>query len=191
MLSAGFAVRFRVVLIGDSSVGKTSLLGQLVDRRFDERQVSTIGANYQVYSMELEDLRVEVQIWDTAGQETYRSLGPIYYRNALGAIAVFDVANRASFDHLAEWIEAFRSVTAPGAVVGNKIDDASARAVSQDEAEATARDRGFLCFHTSAKTGEGVGEVIEKLAHKIIKAKVVESRPQHPAPRPAKSVCVC
>jgi small GTP-binding protein len=183
------------VLIGSASVGKTSLLGQFVDHRFDERQASTIGANYQIYSTEFQDLKVDVQIWDTAGQEMYRSLGPIYYRDALAAIAVFDVTNRQSFDDLGEWIDSFKCAAGSKTVVvvvGNKIDQVGQRAVRQEEAEAMAKEHGFLCFHTSAKTGEGVHEVIHTVAQQIVNGIVVETPPPLEAPRGGRNnMCMC
>jgi small GTP-binding protein len=151
--------RGRVVVVGDASVGKTSLLNRLIDHRFDEGENSTIGANYQVWSDQIDDIHVELQIWDTAGQEKFRALCPIYFRNAIGALVVYDVTNRESFEHLDNWIKSFTDVAEIGsmvAIAGNKCDEIAQ--VAGSEAKEWANSRGVELFQVSAKTGDGVKE---------------------------------
>jgi Ras-related protein Rab-21 len=170
MLSPGSHFRFRIVLIGDPSVGKTSLLSQLVDHKFSAIQTPTVGANYQIYPTRIDSLDVELQIWDTAGQERFRALGPIYYRYADAAVAVYDVTNHESFDALETWIRGFFEVAgtrAKVAIVGNKSDLGAISEVTKSEAEEFAERNGFTHFQSSAKTGEGVEIIFESLARTI------------------------
>lgn len=162
----------RVVIIGDTSVGKTSILNQLIDQSFQEYEQTTVGANYQLYVEEIDGKKVEIQIWDTAGQEKFKSLGPIYYRNARGAAVVFDVTNRNTFDHLGEWINAFTEVAGTDTaifIVANQIDKVDGRQVESDEILSWAGSNGYKVFETSAKTGEGVTELFHSIAAEILK----------------------
>jgi small GTP-binding protein len=169
----------RVVLIGDASVGKTSLLNQLVSRQFDLRETATIAANYQIYVEEVDGIKIELQIWDTAGQEKFRSLGPIYYRNASAAIVVYDVTNRQSFDNIADWISAFVDVAGIRpiiAIVGNKS-DITEKAVAVHEAREWASSKGYCTYQTSAKTNEGVKELFQGLAKELVRMRMTNSNP--------------
>jgi small GTP-binding protein len=160
----------RIVLIGDSSVGKTSLLNRLVEGRYDLFEPSTVGANYKTYRTEIDRLPVELQIWDTAGQEKFAALGPIYFRNAQGAVAVFDVTNHDTFSHLEKWISSFSEVAGGESVVivvGNKIDLAE-RSVSRGEAAGLAERSRFRFFEASAKTGQGVKDIFDHIAREMV-----------------------
>jgi small GTP-binding protein len=160
----------RIVVIGDASVGKTSILNRLVDSPFDDQERATIGANYQLWVEQIGETKIELQIWDTAGQEKFRSLGPIYFRNAIGAIVVYDVTNRQSFEDLEEWVTAFSEVAEPGAliaIVGNKS-DSDDHVVTPKEAQEWASVQGMEWFQTSAKTGDGVKAMFHKFANELI-----------------------
>lgn len=167
----------RVVMIGDASVGKTSILNRLIEDRYDELEVQTIGANYQLFTQEVDNCRVEMQLWDTAGQEKFRSLIPVYFRNAFAAVAVYDVSNPESFTHLSGWIEQFQNeagVSAEVFIVGNKADLVEDRQVRAEDCEAWARARNHAFFECSAKTGDGVRTIFEEMAKAIVRAKQVE-----------------
>ena len=163
----------RVVLIGDSAVGKTSILNQLFDHTANAA-VPTVGANYQIYVEEIDGVKVEIQIWDTAGQETYRSLAPIYFRNARAAIAVYDVTSPGTLEALRDWVKLFRDVAGEDQlifVVGNKIDLADDRKVSRESGKQWAeRLRITETREVSAKTGEGVQDLFTDLARKLIQS---------------------
>jgi small GTP-binding protein len=164
-------VHARVVLIGDSSVGKTCLVNRLLDDTFDPLERLTIGADWQLYVHNLNGDRVELQIWDTAGQEKFRSLCPLYYRGAAAAVAVFDVTNRATFEHLEKWIDSFMEVAGTQvsiAVAANKLDREGERVVSQKESQEWASAREWLIYQTSAKTGENVAELFQALAELVL-----------------------
>jgi small GTP-binding protein len=166
-------------MIGDASVGKTCMLTQLTEHKFSAMEVGTVSANYQLYLEEIDGLRIEIQIWDTAGQEKFRSLGPIYYRNALGAVAVFDVTNRSSFDNLPEWISSFTDVTGKGpviVVVGNKCDLSHRFQVTREEAAQWAAGKGLAAHFTSARTGEGIRELFQSLARRLMQVRLAHSR---------------
>jgi small GTP-binding protein len=170
MQVSGPAFRGRVVVIGDSSVGKTSILSRLLEDRFDHNEGATIGANYQLWMDEIASVKVELQIWDTAGQEKYRSLGPIYFRGAIGAVIIYDVTNRESFNHLEDWITGFSEVAETGALIvvaGNKC-DATEHVVGRAEAREWAIARGIDWYQTSAKTGEGITELFRKFAGALL-----------------------
>ena len=163
----------RVVLIGDSAVGKTSILNQLFDHNANAA-VPTVGANYQIYVEEIDGVKVEIQIWDTAGQETYRSLAPIYFRNARAAIAVYDVTSPGTLEALSDWVKLFRDVAGEDQlifVVGNKIDLVDDRKVSRESARQRAESLGVReTREVSAKTGEGVEDLFTDLARKLIQS---------------------
>ena len=170
----------RVVVIGEASVGKTSILNQLIDHCFYEHEQSTVGANYQLFVQEVDGVKIEIQIWDTAGQEKFRSLGPIYFRNSLGAVVVYDVTNRHSFDNLETWITSFQDVAGTNTVVtvvGNKCDmPESEIQIPESEAQKWAETKGYESFRTSAKTGVGVKETFYSLARQLLKNRMSRTR---------------
>jgi small GTP-binding protein len=162
--------RPRVVVIGDSSVGKTSILTTLVGDDFNLYEQNTIGANWHLQTEDVNGEHVELQIWDTAGQERYRSLGPLYYRNAVAGIVVYDITNRGSFQSIPGWIDSFRSIAGTETVifvVGNKCDLADRRQVPFEEASDWAKEREFDFFETSAKTSDGIEKLFQKVAGRI------------------------
>ena len=137
MLIEDEKITFRVVTIGDSSVGKTSIINSRKNE-FNPAEPNTVGTLYDSFTDKRDKNDIEVQIWDTAGQEQYRSLGPIYYRSSAGAIVVFDITNKKSFDDLEEWISVFKREAGERTivvVVGNKTDLESDRVVSKEDAE--------------------------------------------------------
>ena len=162
----------RVVLIGDSAVGKTSIINRLVNNTFNSKETTTIGATFLLFSQRTEtDAEIELQIWDTAGQEKFRSLGPIYYRDSSACVAVFDLTSRKSFEDLNYWISTFKSIAGNDTVVavaGNKCDMDGA-AVSIEEASEYCRKNGYIFFPTSAKSGENVNELFKKLSGELVR----------------------
>jgi small GTP-binding protein len=158
----------RVVTIGDASVGKTSLVSQLIEQTFREEEAPTVGANFREFSYKVQGIRVELQIWDTAGQEKFRSLTPIYFRNAQAAIAVFAMDCPDSLDHLQSQIDVFLSVAGDAVVyvAANKIDRPEC-VVTRMEAEEFGQSKGYPLHFTSAKTGEGVMQMFESLCAEL------------------------
>jgi small GTP-binding protein len=149
----------KTVVVGDSGVGKTCLLVRFISDTFEDDTPSTLGVEFMAKIIDTASRRIELQLWDTAGQELFRAVTRGYYRGSIGAFLVFDVTRRESFANIQRWIEDVRAAARPDAVMvllGNKADLAAARDVAADEAEAFARDRGMLYFETSAKTGENI-----------------------------------
>lgn len=155
----------RVVLIGDSQVGKTSLVQRFVRSSFEKQQRSTIGAVFHTYERSYNGIDVVMQIWDTAGQEKYRSLGPIYYRNSVAGICVFDMTNKETLSGLEKWISEFRKQTNDPIlyIVGNKIDIQDKITVTEEEAKAFSKSQNAKLIFSSAKTGENVQEIFESI----------------------------
>ncbi|KAH0787503.1 small GTP-binding protein [Histomonas meleagridis] len=161
----------RVVMVGDSAVGKTSILNQLVDHTFNQFEQSTIGSNYQIFVEDIGDIKVEMQIWDTSGQEKFRSLGPIYYRNAIASVAVYDQTIPTSYQHLESWVREVIEVAGPStiiAIAANKCDLTGKEQISFEEAKSWAKSRGFIIEQTSALNGTGIYKLFSRLAASIV-----------------------
>ncbi|PFH52325.1 hypothetical protein AMATHDRAFT_57390 [Amanita thiersii Skay4041] len=163
--------QFKLVLLGESAVGKSSLVLRFVKDQFDDYRESTIGAAFLTQTVTLEDqTTVKFEIWDTAGQERYKSLAPMYYRNANCAVVVYDITQTASLEKARTWIRELQRQADPSIVIalcGNKLDLAARRQVSQEEAKKYADEEGLMWMETSAKTGEGVAEVFTAIAKKL------------------------
>jgi small GTP-binding protein len=181
----------RVVLIGNSQVGKTSLIHRFVRSSFEKQQKSTIGAVFHTYEQIWEGRQVIMQIWDTAGQEKYRSLGPIYYRNSAAGIAVFDLTSKETLPGLTTWIAEFKKYTENPLlfIVGNKLDLTDERQVTDEEAQEFAQAQGGTCFFTSAKNGDGVKELFEKVFQDLGTAGKIAGDAKKPAESESGGCC--
>jgi small GTP-binding protein len=165
MLGTHEGLAFRVVAVGDASVGKTSLINRFLRDTFEIDEPGTIGALYDSFTQQCNGTDVEIQLWDTAGQEQYRSLSPVYFRDADAALIVFDLSNRNSFHNLAEWVALFRHVRPISSIVlivGNKCDRQD-RVIEPDEGKEWAKNHSASYIETSAKTGEGVKILFDRL----------------------------
>lgn len=163
---------FKIVLLGDAAVGKSSLVIRFVEGQFTEYQQSTVGAAYLTKTVSVNDKNIKLEIWDTAGQERYRSLAPMYYRGALGAIVVFDVTNPDSLGAAGSWIAELRERGEANmviAVAGNKADMQSSKAVAPGDVDDLMKQNGIeLYLDTSAKTGQNVDVLFESLARSYV-----------------------
>ena len=167
----------KVVLLGDSKVGKTSILCQQLNGYQTANHHPTIGCHCNDVAILVEGRPVNMQIWDTAGQEMYRALVPVYVRGASAAIIVYDVTDMGSFASIKSWVDLVRDnvpYEVPLFIVGNKT-DLSAVAVSDDEAEALAASLEAKLYKTSALTGEGVSKVFSDVALGMSQNKVVDA----------------
>jgi len=154
----------RIVFVGDASVGKTSIIHRVEFGSFDGAMDPTIGAGVHAISRRIRGVTHEFHLWDTAGQETYRSIVPFYFKNAAVAVVVFSLTDAASFRHLPEWITLLRNHitgTVPIVIVGNKCDDPASDDLCT-EARGWCEVQGHQLFVTSALTGEGIQQMIEK-----------------------------
>lgn len=164
--------QFKLVLLGESAVGKSSLVLRFVKGQFHEYQESTIGAAFLTQTVQIEDTAVKFEIWDTAGQERYHSLAPMYYRGAQAAIVVYDIQNQDSFVRAQTWVKELQRQASPNIVIalaGNKADLAASRAVDFEEAKQYAEENGLLFMETSAKTAVNVNEIFLAIAKKLPK----------------------
>ncbi|KAI9164996.1 hypothetical protein LWI28_005812 [Acer negundo] len=144
---------FKVVLIGDSAVGKSQILARFARNEFSLDSKATIGVEFQTRTLVIQHKSVKAQIWDTAGQERYRAVTSAYYRGAVGAMLVYDITRRQSFDHIPRWLEELRSHADKNIVIiliGNKSDLEDARAVPTEDAKEFAEKEGLFFLETSA-----------------------------------------
>lgn len=163
---SGYSYLFKYIIIGDSAVGKSCLLLQFTDKRFRKEHDLTIGVEFGAKSLTLDDKVLKLQIWDTAGQENFRSITRSYYRGAISAFLVYDVTKRESFEHLTNWIEEARhngNQHMSIMLIGNKTDLDTDRVVSTTEGETFARQNGILFMETSALSGTNVDEAFQQM----------------------------
>eukprot|EP00698_Gefionella_okellyi_P005699 TRINITY_DN15164_c0_g1_i1.p1 TRINITY_DN15164_c0_g1~~TRINITY_DN15164_c0_g1_i1.p1 ORF type:complete len:231 (-),score=27.15 TRINITY_DN15164_c0_g1_i1:220-891(-) len=211
--SAAGVSKYKLVFLGDQSVGKTSIITRFMYDTFDNNYQATIGIDFLTKTMYLEDRSVRLQLWDTAGQERFRSLIPSYIRDSSVAVIVYDITSRASFLNTSRWIDDVRTERGSDviiALVGNKSDLSSARQVAVEEGEAKAQENNMMFIETSAKAGVNIKALFKKIAQALpgldttIVAKPVQDasylvdvsltprRPNAgPAPATAASGCSC
>ncbi|CAL2047136.1 unnamed protein product [Caenorhabditis brenneri] len=165
---------FKLVLIGDSGVGKSNLLSRFTKNTFDLETKSTIGVEFATRSMEIEGKKVKATIWDTAGQERFRAITAAYYRGCLGVLVVYDIAKHQSFENVGRWLKELRDhADQPDIVVmlvGNKSDLRQLRAVPTDEARVFAERNQLLFIETSALDSTNVEEALKTLLTDVFKS---------------------
>ncbi|CAI4045095.1 Rab family GTPase YPT52 SKDI_11G2250 [Saccharomyces kudriavzevii IFO 1802] len=196
-------LQFKLVLLGDSSVGKSSIVHRFVKDTFDELRESTIGAAFLSQSITIhpndgngaKDVVIKFEIWDTAGQERYKSLAPMYYRNANAALVVYDITQEDSLQKARNWVDELKNKVGDDDLViyllGNKVDlcqdmpgsetipelnegeddEQKVRAISTEEAKQYAQEQGLLFREVSAKTGDGIKEIFQEIGEKLYDSK--------------------
>lgn len=159
------------IIVGDSGVGKSSLLYRFTDQDWNPHYIATIGVDFKVLTFERNAKVVKLQLWDTAGQERFRTITHSYYRGAHGIMLVFDVTNMESFDHVHEWMNDVRKFGIEGApmvLVGNKADCESKRVVSRDMGESLAHQLNCKYFETSARENKCVDDAFNFIVDQCV-----------------------
>uniref|UniRef100_A0A8C1F0P3 small monomeric GTPase n=3 Tax=Cyprinus carpio TaxID=7962 RepID=A0A8C1F0P3_CYPCA len=166
----------KTILVGDSGVGKTSLLVQFDQGKFIPGSFSaTVGIGFTNKVLTVDELKVRLQIWDTAGQERFRSVTHAYYRDAQALLLLYDITSRSSFDNTRAWLTEIHEYAQDDVVImllGNKSDMASARVIRREEGEKLAREYGVIFLETSAKTGLNVDEAFMTVAKELVRRSV-------------------
>ena len=164
---------YKLLLLGDSTVGKTCFLIKYTDQSFQDIHMATIGLDYRVKTMKLKNNKeVKIQIWDTAGQDRFRSITKNYYKGSHGIILIYDITNRRTFENVQKWISQIREETSQNVVIyliGNKIDMKEERKVSTEEGKKLADELGLPFMETSAKEGININEVFDDIVERVDK----------------------
>ena len=168
-MSGEYDYLFKIIITGDGAVGKTAITVRFSQGKFDANYKMTIGVDFAIKMLEIDNKRIKLQLWDTGGQERFSYIRPLYYKGAMGNVLVFDLTNRSSYDHLEKWYnEVLQNCgNIPSILVGNKA-DLPDRAVSSNEAQAWGVSHGMRYFECSAKTGQNVGDVFAELAKILV-----------------------
>jgi len=179
---AGFAYDYiiKLLMIGDSSVGKSCLLLRFVDNTFTPTFITTIGIDFKIRTVEINGKKIKVQVWDTAGQERFRTITTAYYRGAHGILLVYDITNRASFNNITNWMQQLEQHATGGVskiLVGNKSDLDDSRQISFQEGKDRADEYKCCFFETSAKTGSNVDPAFRSLLETVYHTKILPACP--------------
>ena len=164
---------FKILLIGDSQVGKTSLLLKYTEHVFPEEHIATIGVEYKDKFIIKDNYNIRLQIWDTAGQERFHSITKNIYRNANGVLFVYDITNKDSFINIKQWIKDLQNVgnNIKGVIIGNKVDLEQSRQVKKNDLKEVGQKYEIPFLETSAKTNIEVNEGFEILVNELLKGK--------------------
>ena len=166
----------QLLIIGDSTVGKTSILSRFANGTFNANYLATVGLDNFTKDETIDDKNVHIKIWDTAGQERFKALTKGFFRNAEGIMIVYDVTNQETFDSLKNWIQSIKDnmgndfmERVPIVIIGNKI-DSDEREVKTEDAESFCKQQNYPYFETSAKTGENIDSTVRFLVKKVIES---------------------
>ena len=164
---------YKVLLLGDTTVGKTCFLMKYTDKTFQDIHMATIGLDYRLKTMKLKSGKsIKLQIWDTAGQDRFRAITKNYYKGSHGIILIYDVTNLQTFENVKTWVNQIREEASPNVIIyiaGNKIDMEAERKVAKEDGEKMAEELGFPFMETSAKSGININETFEDLVERIDK----------------------
>ena len=166
---------FKILTLGESSVGKTCILRRYVEGQFFKNQLSTIGIDFKSKTLQIGNHEIRLKIWDTAGEERFRNITSQYYKGAEGIILVFDLTKKESFEKINDWMKQIKVNTQSDEIaivlLGNKKDIVNERVVSFEEGNERAGEYGIKYFETSALDGTGIEEAFQNLSEEIMKKK--------------------
>ncbi|KAH7731587.1 Ras-related protein Rab-35 [Aphelenchoides avenae] len=164
----------KLLIIGDSGVGKSSLLLRFADNTFSPNYITTIGVDFKIRTITVQGQKIKLQIWDTAGQERFRTITSTYYRGTHGVIVVFDVTNGESFSNVKRWLQEIETNcdNVQKILVGNKVDDPDRRVVQESDARRFAEAMKIHYFETSAKENLNVEEMFNCITNLVLEAKL-------------------
>lgn len=190
MAKKAYDLLFKLLLIGDSGVGKTCILFRFSDDAFNTTFISTIGIDFKIKTIELRGKKIKLQIWDTAGQERFHTITTSYYRGAMGIMLVYDITNSKSFDNIAKWlrnIQEHANDDVEKMILGNKCDMEDKRVIAKERGEAIARENGIRFLETSAKTNINIDKAFIDLSESILDKTVDVQEIRQPLPPPSNS----
>ncbi|XP_048343074.1 ras-related protein Rab-15 isoform X1 [Sphaerodactylus townsendi] len=168
-----YDVLFRLLLIGDSGVGKTCLLCRFTDNEFHPSHISTIGVDFKMKTIDVDGIKVRIQIWDTAGQERYQTITKQYYRRAQGIFLVYDISSERSYQHIMKWASDVDEYAPDGVqkiLIGNKADEEEKRQVGREQGLQLAKEYGMDFYETSACTSLNIKESFTRLTELVLQA---------------------
>ncbi|KAJ6229022.1 ras-related protein rab-5c [Anaeramoeba flamelloides] len=173
------SINHKIVFLGESAVGKSSLVIRFVNGKFSPSQEPTVGAAFLTKKITIKNVNYKLQIWDTAGQERYHSLAPMYYRGAGAAFIIYDITSYDTFEKSKKWIEELKKLGDPDvriALVGNKIDLVEERVIEKEKGQEYAEKNGLVFFETSAKTSENVDRLFIEMTQQLQSSKKLKKK---------------
>jgi Ras-related protein Rab-1A len=198
MMNVSFDNLYKILVLGDAAVGKTNFLIRFTENTFAENYINTIGFDYRSEIINIDEKKIKLQIWDTAGQDRYRSMTKNLYHKAQGVVLMFDVTSESSFINIKSWLKSIKDMSGDKMsiiLVGNKIDDEKNRKITQIEARNLAEENDLKYLETSGKTNINVKETFYTLAKEIMNRKgafdKVEGKRLHIREDRDESRCLC
>ena len=164
--------RIRIMLLGDSNVGKTSILKRYCKNQFSESYISSVGIDFETKYIKVDEKTINLQIWDTAGQERYKVISKNYYNKSDGFIIVYDITNKSSFDSIVNWVEDIKELASndnKNIILGNKCDLESERKINKEEGDNLAKKYNCQFFEVSAQNGKNIDKSFLCLVQSILK----------------------
>ena len=173
-------ITFKFLIVGDSGVGKSSLLLRFDEDKFSNNFLSTIGIDFRSKVVNIDGTQVKLQLWDTSGQERFKTITHAYYRGAVGVILVYDITDPLTFNNVGMWINSLKEHATPNILkilVGNKCDLEDSRIITRNRGQKLAEEYDIKFFEASAKNGNKVNEIFKYLAETALKNKLVPDDP--------------